>query len=145
MASGGARKYQRKYRRADKPERGGTTANKIRYLAVSARKPRGQRKTRYQGQQQAKISPEQARTEQRKRGSITRGNNGNSIVDRCRSLLIPRKTRMRTRQDASRHAMPVEEAVPGDERRHDRVVEGVERQRPGPRERQGQCALIARR
>jgi hypothetical protein len=55
--------------RADEPERGGTTANKIRYLAVSARKPRGQRKTRYQGQQQAKISPEQARTEQRKRGS----------------------------------------------------------------------------
>src|ERR1700736_5079784 len=69
MASGGVRKYQRKYRRADKPERGGTTANKIRYLAVSARKPRGQRKTRYQGQQQAKISPEQARTEQRKCGS----------------------------------------------------------------------------
>jgi len=55
--------------RADKPERGGTTANKIRYLAVSARKPGGQRKTRYQGQQQAKINPEQARTEQRERGS----------------------------------------------------------------------------
>jgi len=55
--------------RADEPDSGGTTANKIRYLAVSARKPRGQRKTRYQGQQQAKINPEQARTEQRKRGS----------------------------------------------------------------------------
>src|SRR6202040_3417262 len=71
------------------------------------------------------------------------GNDGRA----CRSLLIPRKTEMRraSREDPSRPAVPVEEAVPGDERRRDRVVHAIERQRPHRRERQRQDALIAGR